>query len=100
MPEKKETKKTEYIVNPKADFKKHPSSEASTKVLIRVPQRIKGYLKKLGDWRAMVDRVMIDSAYEGKVVNITLIDAPEKKNDLLWEGISLKPRRARRLRLG
>ena len=30
----------------------------------------------------MVDSVMIDSAYDGKVFNITLADVPERKNDL------------------
>jgi len=31
----------------------------------------------------MVDNVMIDSAYNGKVFNITLADVPERKNDLV-----------------
>lgn len=31
----------------------------------------------------MVDCVMIDSAYDGKVFNITLTDLPEKKADLV-----------------
>ena len=35
------------------------------------------------DWRSMVDSVMIDSAYNGKVFNITLADVPERKNDLV-----------------
>jgi len=35
------------------------------------------------DWRSMVDSVMIDSAYDGNVFNITLSDVPEKKNDLV-----------------
>lgn len=35
------------------------------------------------DWRAMVDCVLIDSAYDGMVFNVTLCDAPEKKNDLV-----------------
>lgn len=38
---------------------------------------------QIDDWRAMVDSVMIDSAYDGKVFNITLADVPEKKNDLV-----------------
>ena len=37
----------------------------------------------IDDWRSMVDSVMIDSAYDGKVFNITLADVPEKKNDLV-----------------
>ena len=36
---------------------------------------------KIPDWRAMVDSVMIDSAYDGKVFNITLADVPERKQD-------------------
>ncbi len=35
------------------------------------------------DWRFMVDCVMIDSAYNGQVFNITLTDLPEKKTDLV-----------------
>lgn len=35
------------------------------------------------DWRAMVDVVMIDTAYDGEVFNIALSDVPEKKNDLV-----------------
>ena len=31
----------------------------------------------------MVDSVMIDSAYNGKVFNITPADVPERKNDLV-----------------
>ena len=35
------------------------------------------------DWQAMVDSVMIDTAYDGEVFNITLSDVPEKKSDLV-----------------
>lgn len=38
---------------------------------------------QIKDWRSMVDSVMIDSNYDGKVFNITLADVPEKKNDLV-----------------
>lgn len=31
----------------------------------------------------MVDGMMTDSAYDGKVFNITLADVPERKNDLV-----------------
>ena len=31
----------------------------------------------------MVDSMMIDSAYNGKVFNITLADVPERKNELV-----------------
>jgi len=36
---------------------------------------------KIPDWRAMVDSVMIDPAYDGKVFNIALADVPERKRD-------------------
>jgi hypothetical protein len=35
------------------------------------------------DWRAMVDVVMIDTAYDGEVFNIALSDVPGRKNDLV-----------------
>lgn len=38
---------------------------------------------KITDWRAMVDSVMIDPAYDGKVFNIALADVPECKQDLV-----------------
>lgn len=38
---------------------------------------------QIDDWRAMVDSVMIDTAYNGEVFNVTLADVPEKKNDLV-----------------
>ena len=43
-----------------------------------------GILKpQIDDWRAMVDAVMIDSAYNGEVFNIMLSDMPEKKTDFV-----------------
>jgi hypothetical protein len=38
---------------------------------------------KVEDWRAMVDSIMIDTAYNGEVFNIVLADIPEKKTDLV-----------------
>jgi DNA modification methylase len=38
---------------------------------------------QIPDWRAMVDVVLIDTAYDGTVFNVRLADAPEKKNDLV-----------------
>lgn len=38
---------------------------------------------KIDDWRAMVDSVMIDAAYDGTVFNVTLSDVPEKKADFV-----------------
>jgi hypothetical protein len=43
-----------------------------------------GLLKpKIDDWRAMVDCVMIDAHYDGKVFRIALSDVPERKTDLV-----------------
>ena len=51
-----------------------------------------GILKpKIDDWRAMVDCVMIDPAYDGKVFNIVLSDIPEKKTDLVQGAYELVP---------
>jgi adenine-specific DNA-methyltransferase len=38
---------------------------------------------KIPDWRAMVDCVMIDAAYNGEIFNIGLSDVPERKDDLV-----------------
>jgi len=43
-----------------------------------------GLLKpKIDDWRAMVDCVLIDPNYDGKVFRIGLSDVPERKTDLV-----------------
>jgi hypothetical protein len=55
----------------------------SPTILERLSQQA-GLLKpKIDDWRAMVDCVMIDPAYDGKVFKVALSDVPEKKTDLL-----------------
>ena len=38
---------------------------------------------KITDWRSQVDCVMIDTAYDGKVFNVSLSDVPARKNDLV-----------------
>jgi len=38
---------------------------------------------KIPDYRSMIDYVLIDSDYDGKVFNITYSDVPEKKTDLV-----------------
>ena len=38
---------------------------------------------KIDDWRAMVDCIYIDSAYNGTVLNVALADVPERKADLV-----------------
>jgi len=35
------------------------------------------------DWRSMVDCVMIDPAYDGRVFNVVLSDTPERRDDLV-----------------
>lgn len=37
----------------------------------------------LPDWRAILNVVLIDGAYDGEVFNITLSDVPERKDDLV-----------------
>lgn len=38
---------------------------------------------KITDWRAMVDTVLIDTAYDGQVFNVALSDVPERKADMV-----------------
>lgn len=55
----------------------------SPTIIERLEQQA-GMLKpKIDDWRAMVDCVMIDPAYDGKVFNVALADVPERKTDLV-----------------
>jgi DNA modification methylase len=47
-------------------------------------QQQAGILKpKIEDWRAMVDCVMIDTAFNGEVFNVALTDIPERKTDFV-----------------
>lgn len=55
----------------------------SPTIIERLSQQ-EGVLKPhITDWRAMVDCVMIDPAYDGKVFNIALSDVPERKSDFV-----------------
>ncbi|MEN8207222.1 MAG: site-specific DNA-methyltransferase [Pseudomonadota bacterium] len=38
---------------------------------------------QIDDWRAVVDCIMIDTAYEGEVFNVALSDIPARKQDLV-----------------
>ena len=38
---------------------------------------------QVDDWRAMVDSVAIDAAYDGQTFDIDLVDIPERKSDLV-----------------
>jgi DNA modification methylase len=58
----------------------------SPTILERLKQQNKDnplFQPQVSDWRSMVDSVMIDSDYDGKVFNIMLADVPERKNDLV-----------------
>jgi hypothetical protein len=45
--------------------------------------RLRENTPQISDWRSMVDSVMLDTAYDGDVFNITLADVPERKTDLV-----------------
>lgn len=55
----------------------------SPTILERLEQQSGLVKPKIDDWRAMVDCVMIDPAYDGQVFNVTLADVPEKKTDFV-----------------
>lgn len=55
----------------------------SPSIVERLKQQAGVLTPQITDWRAMVDTVMIDTAYDGKVFNIALSDVPEKKSDLV-----------------
>jgi DNA modification methylase len=58
----------------------------SPTILERLSQQNKNnplFQPQIEDWRAMVDSIMIDNAYDGEVFNIALADVPAKKNDLV-----------------
>jgi 16S rRNA G966 N2-methylase RsmD len=55
----------------------------SPTIIARLKQQSGILQPKIDDWRAMVDCVMIDPAYDGKVFCIALSDIPEKKTDLV-----------------
>jgi len=55
----------------------------SPTIIERLRQQAGVLTPHIDDWRAMVDSVMIDTAYDGQVFNIVLADVPEKKNNLV-----------------
>jgi adenine-specific DNA-methyltransferase len=58
----------------------------SPTILERLRQQNKDnplFQPQIDDWRSMVDSVMIDADYDGRVFHITLADVPERKNDLV-----------------
>lgn len=55
----------------------------SPTIIERLKQQAGILTPQIDDWRAMVDSVMIDPAYNGEVFNVVLADVPEKKSDLV-----------------
>jgi DNA modification methylase len=55
----------------------------SPTIIERLKQQAGILAPQIDDWRAMVDSVMIDPAYNGEVFNVVLADVPEKKSDLV-----------------
>lgn len=55
----------------------------SPTILQRLKQQSGVLSPQIDDWRAMVDSVMIDTAYDGEVFNIVHSDVPKKKADLV-----------------
>jgi len=55
----------------------------SPTIVERLKQQSGLLTPQIDDWRAMVDSVMIDTAYDGQVFNVVLADVPEKKSDLV-----------------
>jgi hypothetical protein len=53
----------------------------SPTIVQRLDMDLPLFKAKITDWRSMVDCVMIDTAYDGKVFAVTLADVPEKKED-------------------
>jgi len=55
----------------------------SPSILERLRDQAGVLTPRIDDWRAMVDCVMIDTAYDGTVFNVALVDVPEKKTDFV-----------------
>jgi hypothetical protein len=55
----------------------------SPTIIERLSQQEGPIRPQITDWRSMVDCIMIDPNYDGKVFTIALSDVPEKKNDFV-----------------
>lgn len=55
----------------------------SPSIVQRLQQQAGVLAPRIDDWRAMVDCVMIDTAYDGQVFNVMLTDVPERKSDFV-----------------
>lgn len=55
----------------------------SPTVIERLQQQAGIVRPQIDDWRAMVDSVMIDPAYDGAIFTVALADVPVRKQDLV-----------------
>ena len=55
----------------------------SPSILERLREQAGVLTPRIDDWRAMVDCVMVDTAYDGQVFKVALADVPEKKADFV-----------------
>jgi hypothetical protein len=55
----------------------------SPSIVERLKTQVGVLAPQIDDWRAMVDGVMIDSAYNGQVFNVALVDVPERMADVV-----------------
>ena len=55
----------------------------SPTIVERLQQQAGVLSPKIDDWRAMVDCVTIDAAYDGQVFRVAVSDVPERKQDLV-----------------
>lgn len=55
----------------------------SPTIVKRLEMDLPLFKAQIPDWRAMVDVVLIDTAYDGDVFDIALSDVPERKDDIV-----------------
>ena len=55
----------------------------SPSILERLGQQEGVLAPQITGWRSMVDSVMIDTAHDGEVFNVVVIDVPERKTDVV-----------------
>lgn len=55
----------------------------SPSILQRLNMEQGVFRAQIDDWRAVVDCIMIDTAYDGEVFNVALSDIPSRKQDLV-----------------
>lgn len=55
----------------------------SPSIVERLRQQAGVLNPKIEDCRAMIDSVAIDPAYDGRVLNLAVVDVPERKTDLV-----------------